>query len=97
LVCRSGILRARFLADELKLQVNPKSDKIMKVSEGLKFLGVKLWMSGRTLNRRNLARVRERMELNNVSSYSGLMRAHGNAKQVKHFNWLVCRRILNED
>ena len=86
----------RFLADELKLQVNPKSDKIMKVSDGLKFLGVKLWSSGRTLNRRNLARVNKRLTTNNISSYSGLIMKHGNAKQVKCFNWLVCEKIMDD-
>jgi hypothetical protein len=85
-----------FLGNELKLQVNPKSDKIMKISDGLKFLGVKLWSSGRTLNRRNLSRCKERLNSNNISSYSGLMKKHANAKQVKKFNWWVYEKILNE-
>ncbi|MBU0668035.1 RNA-directed DNA polymerase [Patescibacteria group bacterium] len=87
---------SRFLSDELKLHVNPKSDKIMKVSHGLKFLGVKLWPFGRTLNRRNLDRVKGRLKPNNISSYSGLILKHGNVKQVKDFNWMVCDKILNE-
>jgi len=86
----------RFLMDELKLQVNPKSDKILKVSDGLRFLGVKLWSLGRTLNRRNLARVRERLKPDNASSYCGLVKKHGNAKEVKRLQWLVCEKILNE-
>lgn len=86
----------RFLADELKLQVNPKSDRIMKATYGLKFLGVKLWSSGRTLNRRNLTRVNERLGLCNISSYSGLIWVHGNMKQVKHFNWMVFEKVVNE-
>jgi retron-type reverse transcriptase len=85
-----------FLVDTLKLQINPKSDKIMKVSHGLRFLGVKIWPSGRTLNRRNLARVRERLKPNNISSYSGLIMKHGNANQVRNFNWMVCEKILND-
>jgi len=88
---------SRFMKDELKLQVNPKSDKIMKVSHGLKFLGVKLWPSGRTLSRRNLARANERLNPCNISSYSGLVKKHGNKKLIKEFNWTVCERILNEN
>jgi hypothetical protein len=84
----------RFLAKELKLQVNPKSDKIMKVAHGLKFLGVKLWPSGRTLSVRNLARVCERLQPNNISSYSGLLKKHGTEKQLKHFNWLISDKLF---
>jgi hypothetical protein len=58
-------------------------------------LGVKLWPSGRTLSGRNLTRVNERLGPGNILSYSGLMRAHGKTKQVKHFNWLVCGEILD--
>lgn len=85
-----------FLADELKLQINPKSDRIMKVSYGLKFLGVKLWSFGRTLNRRNLTRISARLEARNIASYSGLLKKHGNSKQVKGFNWLIYEKILEK-
>ncbi len=83
-----------FLSDELKLQVNEKSDKIMKVTQGLRFLGVKLWPSGRSLNRRNQRRIVERLQANNVSSYSGIVEKHGNSMKVREFNWLVIEKIL---
>jgi len=83
-----------FLNTELKLKVNPKSDKIMKVHNGLKLLGVQFWSSGRTLNKRNLSRTKEKLASSNVSSYSGLIKKHGNKKQIKHFNWLVYEKFI---
>lgn len=93
------LLRTRaiaFLKDELKLQVNPKNDKIIKTCHGLRFLGVKLWPSGRTLNKRNLSRARTRLNARNISSYSGLIKKHSNAKQIKQFDWLASEKIMNE-
>lgn len=82
-----------FLANKLKLQINPNSDRVMKVSHGLKFLGVQLWPSGGTLNNRNQIRVKERLKVNNISSYSGMVKKHGNSKKVREFNWLVCEKL----
>ena len=85
-----------FLNNELKLQVNPKSDKIIKTRQGLKLLGIKFWPSGRTLTKRNLSRTKEKLAAKNVSSYSGLIKKHGNKKQIKHFNWLVYEKLLSD-
>lgn len=82
-----------YLQNELQLQINPKSDRIMKVSEGLKFLGVRIWPSGRTPNRRIQKRIKSRLNVMNISSYAGLIKKHGNTKQTREFNWLVCARI----
>lgn len=86
----------RFLAEELKLEVNPKSDMIIKAQRGLKFLGVKLWPCGRTLNKRNLARSHKRLNTRNISSYSGLIKKHTNRKQIKHFDWLVSEKLFED-
>lgn len=83
-----------FLKTELNLAVNPKSDKIIKFRHGLKYLGMQMWPSGRTLNKRNLARVKERLKPNNVSSYCGLVKQHGNKKQIKRFDWLIYGNLL---
>jgi len=83
-----------FLQNELNLRVNPKCDKIIKPAHGLRFLGIKFWPSGRTLSRRNLSRVRERLNPSNISSYSGLMRKHGNHKQIKQFNWAIYEKLF---
>ena len=84
-----------FLKDQLGLEVNPKSDKIMKSRHGLKFLGIKFWPSGRNLNRRSLLRATTRLSNNNLSSYSGLIKAHCNYKKHKFFNWLVYEKLIN--
>ncbi|MCC7197406.1 RNA-directed DNA polymerase [Candidatus Peregrinibacteria bacterium] len=86
-----------FLRNELKLQVNPKSDRIIKPAHGLKFLGIKFWPSGRNLTKRNLRRIQSRLNTKNISSYSGLMKKHGNSKQVKRFNWLVYEKLFTDE
>lgn len=83
-----------FLKDELKLEINLKCDKIIKFQHGLKYLGVKLWPSGRTLNRRNISRIKQSLKPNNISSYSGLARKHMNSKQVKRFYWMVFEKLI---
>jgi len=76
-----------FLGDHLHLRVNPKSDKILKPNHGLKFLGVKIWSNGRTLNKRNLSRINQRLSLRNISGYSGIIRQHCNKKRLKELSW----------
>ena len=83
-----------FLKNALKLEVNPKSDRMMKPQHGLKYLGVKLWPSGRTLTKRNLLRTKQRFAPNNISSYSGFMKKHGSKNQLKEFSWLVYEKLL---
>lgn len=85
-----------FLNNELKLQINPKCDRIIKPMQGLKYLGVKIWPTERTLNRRNVARIKARLDAGNIASYSGILRKHGGRKEIRKFNWLVCERLLKE-
>lgn len=85
--CRIKIID--FLKNELKLTINPKSDRIIKFRHGLKFLGIKFWSSGRTLNKRSLKRAIERLNYSNAPSYSGLVKKHCNKKYQKHFNWII--------
>ncbi|MFH0837702.1 MAG: RNA-directed DNA polymerase, partial [Patescibacteria group bacterium] len=49
-----------FLLEKLKLNLNPKHDKILKTSHGLKFLGAIIRPEGRSLNRRNRKRIKNR-------------------------------------
>lgn len=83
-----------FLKNKLKLQINPKSDRIIKVHNGLKLLGIKFWSSGRTLTKRNLGRIKTRLNMSNISSYSGLIKKHGTNKQIKQFSWLICEAMM---
>lgn len=80
-----------FLSDELKLTV--KKPIVVKASSGLKFLGVKIWPNGRTLNRRNRIRIFRNLALSNLASYYGLLQKHGDVKQIRYFSWLICEKL----
>ncbi|MCX6735181.1 MAG: RNA-directed DNA polymerase [Candidatus Peregrinibacteria bacterium] len=84
-----------FLNNKLKLVVNPKSDKILKPSHGLKFLGIKFWLSGRNLNKRSFMRAQTRLNSSNISSYSGLIKSHCNEKKQKYFNWFLLEKLTD--
>ena len=83
------------LKENLKLQVNKKSDEIIKSVHALKFLGMKIWPFGRTLNKRTHSRIKKRLNLTNISSYYGLTMKHGSVKQRESFNWIVCAKLLD--
>lgn len=85
---------AKFLETKLKLRINPKSDKVIKANNGLKFLGIKFWPTGRTLNNRSLMRTTEKLAPNNTSSYNGLIAKHGSRKRVKRFSWIIYGKLL---
>ena len=78
-----------FLKDTLKLQVDPKNDKILKVCHGLRFLGVVIWPNDRRLNKRGIRRVERRLSLKNVSSYYGLVEKHGYKKINNQLIWWI--------
>jgi hypothetical protein len=80
-----------FLSNVLKLTV--KKPVVVKVSSGLKFLGVKIWPNGRTLNKRNSVRIFRNLNLTNASSYYGLLKKHGSEKLLKRLNWMICERL----
>jgi len=78
-----------FLKTVLKLGLNPKHDRIIKVGHGLKFLGVVIYPKGRKLKKRNLNRIARRLSLKNVGSYYGLLQKHGNLKGRKKIQWKI--------
>ena len=86
----------RFLSETLKLQINPKSDKIFKARHGLKFLGVILWPSGRKLNKRNTKRIYQKLTLNNAGSYYGVLSHHANYEKIREFHWMVHEKVESE-
>ncbi len=86
-VIRSNSIK--FLQEELRLEINKKNDIIIKASWGLKFLGVSIFPKGRRLKKRNLTRVKENLNLKNISSYSGLIKKHSKIKKIKEFNWII--------
>jgi len=83
-----------FLLNTLKLEINPKSDIIIKAKQGLKFLGVKLWSSGRTLSRRNKRRISRRLNLLNSGSYWGVVLRHDSNKRLNDFQWDLLKRLF---
>ncbi|OQA03273.1 MAG: Reverse transcriptase (RNA-dependent DNA polymerase) [bacterium ADurb.Bin400] len=80
-----------FLASELKLSVNRKSDIIIKTKNGIHFLGVEIYPTGRRLKKRNWYRAITLLSPKNYSSYSGLVKQHGSEKKKKHFDWKLAQ------
>ncbi|MBU2552845.1 MAG: RNA-directed DNA polymerase [Bacteroidetes bacterium] len=89
-------LTVRFLEDVLMLKMNPKNDKILKVSHGLKFLGVVICSDGKTLNKRNIKRIKNRINLKNVGSYHGLVNKHSLSEFSHEFDWWIYDLIESE-
>ena len=83
-----------FLADKLKLSINPKNEFIGKAKHGLKFLGIEIWPSGRRLKKRNRKRIDERLNSRNISSYHGLITQHEGQKMKKQLDWEILDRLL---
>ncbi|MBT4433582.1 RNA-directed DNA polymerase [Candidatus Falkowbacteria bacterium] len=83
----------KFIKDKLQLEINVKNDIIVKTRHGLKFLGVEIFPKGRRLNKRSRKRIRDRLTLGNISSYSGLVKQHSKKKIVKELNWMVLDKI----
>jgi len=78
-----------FLKEKLKLKLNPKNDKILKLSHGLRFLGVVIRPNDRRLKKRSIRRMQSRLSYRNVSSYYGLVNKHQNQKSINEFIWRV--------
>lgn len=82
-----------FLREKLALEVNPKSDIMVKVKHGLHFLGTEIFPDGRRLNKRNQARIKKRLTLINAASYAGLIKKHSKQKKIYEFNWRLARML----
>ena len=85
----------KILAENLQLEINIQNDIIVKAKQGLKFLGVKIFPYGRRLSKRNWDRVKSRLDLRNIASYSELVRKHSKIKRIKEFNWIILEKIDN--
>lgn len=83
----------KFLSYELKLKIHMKNNFIGKTKQGIKFLGVELWPSGRRLPNKIQIRIADRLTINNIPSYSGLISQHGCRKLQKWFNWKIIEII----
>lgn len=85
-----------FLKDVLDLSVNPKSDIIIKAKEGIYFLGVEIYPSGRRLRKRNWHRASTRVNARNIGSYWGLISQHAPKRQQKQFDWILVEQVFND-
>ncbi|MBI5306435.1 RNA-directed DNA polymerase [Candidatus Wolfebacteria bacterium] len=85
-----------FIKNELRLEINAKNDIIVKVRQGLKFLGVWIYPKGRKLNKRNWKRAQTLLNSRNLSSYNGLVKQHSKEKRIKEFNWIILEKLNNE-
>jgi len=84
---------AEFLKERLGLEINVKSDIMVKARWGLKFLGVEIFPKGVRLSKRNWRRAKSRLNLANVPSYSGLARRYSKGKRIKEFGWIVLEKL----
>ncbi len=82
-----------FLKNKLHLTINSKNDIIVKARHGIHFLGADILPKGRRLKNRNVARIRSRMNLQNVSSYWGLGRGHGTDKLKREIDWRIIKNL----
>lgn len=82
-----------FLQRALKLELHPTNDHIIQARQGLKFLGCWIYPMGRKLTNRNWVRVKERVNLRNISSYHGLVSHHSTKKKQKEFRWRLLEDI----
>ena len=86
----------RFLEKELKLNLNPKNDEILKPAHGLKYLGVVVSLEERSLNKRNRKRIKNRINLKNVGSYYGLVNKHSLSEFRHEFKWWIYELLESE-
>ena len=90
-----------FLKEKLKLNLNPKNDKIVKANHGLRFLGVVIWprhggqASSRNLNKRNRQRIKSRLNVKNAGSYYGLVNKHASTEFTHEFKWWICELLAD--
>ncbi len=65
-----------YLKKRLSLTTKTQNSAVLKVRHGLRILGVKIWPYGRRLNRRNILRARQNLNLLNSASYLGIAKKH---------------------
>lgn len=82
-------LMKTFLDEKLSLTLHACNDVILLCTQGLKFLGCMLYLGKRKLLKHVWNRVLTRTEHRNISSYSGLIRAHSDKDMLNYFDWHV--------
>jgi RNA-directed DNA polymerase len=86
-----------FLLERLGLTLHGKNNVVVRARHGLHFLGMRIYPTGRTLNKRNLARIKNRLTMRNIPSYNGLVKKHMKLKHIKAFQWEIMEKLENFD
>lgn len=81
------VLAKLFLEKFLHLSENQKNDYVGKLTQGVKFLGCRIYSDQIVLNKRNQKRIFRRMNQKNVSSYYGLIKQFGNTQLKRKLAW----------
>ena len=76
-----------FLAETLKLKVNPKLNHVQPAYKGVTFLGVDIWSNGLRITSQTQARIRLKINNRNYASYEALVRQFSNEHGIKKFYW----------
>lgn len=87
-------LAKSFIENELSLTINPKSDIVKPIRQGIKYLGVWIYPSGKGLMNSVRSRIDERLEWANVSSYSGLVSQNEPERIRTLFDWKLYEKII---
>jgi RNA-directed DNA polymerase len=82
-----------FLKQNLFLNINPNNDIIIKARQGIKFLGVNITKDGVDLNNRNWQKSLENVNIQNLSSYRGLVKNFSNYEKLKYFDYNLLNKI----
>lgn len=86
-----------FLSQELFLRLHDRNDVVFPCKSGLLFLGCRIFPTHRHLKRQVWSRTLQRTDLHNVSSYSGLVRAHCDGETKKQFAWRILELLEERD
>ncbi|MBD3330009.1 hypothetical protein GF354_00595 [Candidatus Peregrinibacteria bacterium] len=87
-LCMAKKCAIEFLEDKLQLFIK-ENDLIVKVNQGLKFLGMKISVDSVFLNKRNVKRIFKKLNSNNLPSYFGLIQRFGSEELTSNFHWKV--------
>lgn len=82
-----------FLKVNLRLDINPKNDIMVKAKNGIHFLGVDIFPYGRRLRSRNVKQAMNNLTASNLSSYYGLVYKHQKLKVRKSYSWKILHML----
>jgi len=83
---------SNFYQKKLAIKIK-RNDILIKISRGIEFLGTKIYPSGRNLAKKNLTKIRQKLNLSNASSYLGFIKKHCSLKIINEFNWILKEKI----